>query len=123
LIVKTDAYLRFECPAGEATFSVEHVDVVPRDEKVTIYFETGDLDDECTRLQNAAIEVDHMPADMPGYGARRDYVIPTGTTYACSTPALTVGTPHGGLTPGNWTNFWCVPDRTAAGAWRLVPSN
>ncbi len=26
-------------------------------------------------------------------------------------------------TPGNWTNFWCVPDRTAAGAWRLVLSN
>ncbi len=26
-------------------------------------------------------------------------------------------------TPGNWNNFWCVPDRTAAGAWRLVLSN
>ncbi len=26
-------------------------------------------------------------------------------------------------TPGNWTNFWCVPDRAAAGAWRLVLSN
>lgn len=26
-------------------------------------------------------------------------------------------------TPGNWTNFWCVPDRTAAGQWRLVLSN
>ncbi len=26
-------------------------------------------------------------------------------------------------TPGNWNNFWCVPDRTAAGQWRLVLSN
>ena len=26
-------------------------------------------------------------------------------------------------TPGNWNNFWCVPDRTAAGNWRLVLSN
>ncbi|OBF60812.1 hypothetical protein A5787_18785 [Mycobacterium sp. 852002-50816_SCH5313054-b] len=26
-------------------------------------------------------------------------------------------------TPGNWNNFWCVLDRTAAGQWRLVLSN
>ena len=26
-------------------------------------------------------------------------------------------------TPGNWNNFWCVPDRLAAGNWRLVLSN
>jgi hypothetical protein len=23
-------------------------------------------------------------------------------------------------TPGNWDDFWCVPDREAAGNWRLV---
>lgn len=26
-------------------------------------------------------------------------------------------------TPGNWNNFWCVPDRVAAGSRRLVLSN
>jgi hypothetical protein len=26
-------------------------------------------------------------------------------------------------TPGNWNNFWCVPDRAIAGNWRLVLSN
>ena len=26
-------------------------------------------------------------------------------------------------TPGNWNSFWCVPDRIAAGSWRLVLSN
>jgi len=26
-------------------------------------------------------------------------------------------------TPGNWNSFWCVPDRLAAGNWRLVLSN
>lgn len=26
-------------------------------------------------------------------------------------------------TPGNWNNFWCVPDRAVAGNWRLVLSN
>ena len=26
-------------------------------------------------------------------------------------------------TPGVWNNFWCVPDRGAAGNWKLVLSN
>ena len=26
-------------------------------------------------------------------------------------------------TPGNWNNFWCVPDRNASGNWKLVLSN
>jgi hypothetical protein len=26
-------------------------------------------------------------------------------------------------TPGNWNNFWCVPDRTIQGNWRRVLSN
>ncbi len=26
-------------------------------------------------------------------------------------------------TPGNWNNFWCVPDRNVAGNWKLVLSN
>ncbi len=26
-------------------------------------------------------------------------------------------------TPGSWNNFWCVPDRAAAGNWKLVLSN
>ena len=26
-------------------------------------------------------------------------------------------------TPGNWNNFWWVPDRAAAGNWKLVLSN
>jgi hypothetical protein len=25
--------------------------------------------------------------------------------------------------PGGWNNFWCVPDRNAAGNWKLVLSN
>ncbi|HEY3994408.1 MAG TPA: hypothetical protein VGM40_00440 [Mycobacterium sp.] len=26
-------------------------------------------------------------------------------------------------TPGNWNNFWCVPDRNVNGNWKLVLSN
>lgn len=26
-------------------------------------------------------------------------------------------------TPGNWNNFWCIPDRNVNGNWKLVLSN
>jgi hypothetical protein len=33
-------------------------------------------------------------------------------------PAVKATTP-----PGNWSNFWCVPDPRNVGNWRLVLSN
>ncbi len=41
------------------------------------------------------------------------------TREACQNAGPTVKA----TTPGNWNNFWCVPDRMAAGNWRLVLSN
>ena len=43
LIVRNSHYLRFECPDGGSTFSIERVDSVPPGEQVTIYFESDDL--------------------------------------------------------------------------------
>lgn len=65
LIVENDHYLRFECPAGESTFSVDRVDAVPAGEEITLYFETDDLDGEYRRLSEAGITFDQPPADMP----------------------------------------------------------
>ncbi|WP_330181928.1 VOC family protein [Nocardia sp. NBC_01503] len=65
LIVKNDHYLRFECPDGDSTFSVDLVPSVPDDEQVTLYFETDDLDDRCARLREAGIVFDHPPSDQP----------------------------------------------------------
>ncbi len=65
LIVKNDHYLRFECPDGEATFSVDLVDAVAESEQVTLYFESDELDDEYDRLLRAGFEFEHAPADMP----------------------------------------------------------
>lgn len=65
LIVKTDDYLRFECPSGGSTFSVFLVDTVPSDEQITVYFETDDLDGEYQRLRTANVEFTKAPADMP----------------------------------------------------------
>lgn len=64
LIVKTDDYLRFECPAGEGTFSLQRVTAVPTGEQVTIYFETDDLDGEYRRLQDS-VTFSQPPTDMP----------------------------------------------------------
>ncbi|MEC3918720.1 VOC family protein [Nocardia sp. CDC160] len=63
LIVKTEHYLRFECPEGDSTFSVELVESVPEGEQVAIYFESDRLDEECARLRAAGVVFDSMPAD------------------------------------------------------------
>ena len=65
LIVKNDRYLRFECPEGVSTFSVELVDHVPEAEGVTVYFEERELDALVRRLENEGIAFEHPPTDMP----------------------------------------------------------
>lgn len=65
LIVKDVDYLRFECPSGESTFSVERVDAVTESEQVTIYFESDALDREYERLRGSGFEFDQEPTDMP----------------------------------------------------------
>jgi catechol 2,3-dioxygenase-like lactoylglutathione lyase family enzyme len=65
LIVKDDHYLRFECPEGGSTFSIELVASVPPDEQVTIYFESDDLDGLCRRLLAEGLSFDQTPQDMP----------------------------------------------------------
>ena len=65
LIVKDEHYLRFECPDGDATFSVDLVDAVHDHEQVTVYFEDDQLDATCERLRRGGIVFEHPPTDMP----------------------------------------------------------
>ena len=60
LIVRDDHYLRFECPDGESTFSVDLVDRVPEGEAVTVYFEDDDLDGTVRRLVGAGIAFEEV---------------------------------------------------------------
>lgn len=64
LIVKTDDYLRFECPSGGSTVSVKRVSAVPTGEQVTIYFESDDLDGQYQRLRRE-VEFSQPPTEMP----------------------------------------------------------
>src|SRR2546421_12560738 len=65
LIVEDDHYLRFECPMGGSTFSVERAERVIPSDAVTIHFECPDLDGEVARLRAAGVEFDQGPDDMP----------------------------------------------------------
>jgi catechol 2,3-dioxygenase-like lactoylglutathione lyase family enzyme len=65
LIVRDHHYLRFECPDGDSTFSVELVEGVPAGEAVTIYFETPDLEAEFERLVGRGVAFEQAPQDMP----------------------------------------------------------
>ena len=62
-IVDTPHYARFECPEGEATFSLS----LSEEESVNgaiIYFESERLDDWVGELTAKGIEFDQMPTDM-----------------------------------------------------------
>jgi catechol 2,3-dioxygenase-like lactoylglutathione lyase family enzyme len=65
VIVKDEHYLRFECPVGASTFSVDLVDSVPEFEEVTVYFEIDDVDTAYERLQRDGIAFEQPPTDMP----------------------------------------------------------
>jgi len=57
-------YARFECPDGEATFSIERVNQPPAP-GVVVYFECEDLDDRVAALELAGITFETGPADRP----------------------------------------------------------
>jgi catechol 2,3-dioxygenase-like lactoylglutathione lyase family enzyme len=64
LIVKAlPGYARFECPAGDSTFSLHQVQVLPKESSIWIYFEVQDLDEHVQKLVNKGIEFEELPAD------------------------------------------------------------
>ncbi|MFK7783140.1 VOC family protein [Psychroserpens sp.] len=48
-------YVRFECPDGDATFSIHKVDELPKGSGISIYFENDNLDDLVCQLQQKGI--------------------------------------------------------------------
>ena len=58
-----------------------------------------------------------------GVGVSHADTIQTEGSYPTHEACQDAGPGAKATTPGNWNNFWCVPDRVAAGQWRLVLSN
>ena len=64
LIVKAlPNYARFECPEGEATFSVHQVDELPVGRGIMVYFECRQLDVYVEGLVKKGILFDELPND------------------------------------------------------------
>jgi len=61
-IVDTPHYARFECPEGEATFSLSRVEAAG-DCACAVYFEHQDLDAWVRELQGQGITFDEPPTD------------------------------------------------------------
>lgn len=62
LIVDSPAYARFECPTGEATFSL-HATADASAQGVVVYFECADLDARVDALVADGFVFERMPAD------------------------------------------------------------
>ncbi|MEC3907551.1 VOC family protein [Tamlana sp. 2201CG12-4] len=56
-------YVRFECPNGDATFSIHKVENLAEGHGITIYFEEENLDDYVAELQKKGIVFNQLPED------------------------------------------------------------
>lgn len=57
-------YARFECPEGDATFSIHQVNRRPDGDGILIYFECTDLDIRVRQLLDKGIAFDSLPEDQ-----------------------------------------------------------
>ena len=64
IVSNLPSYARFECPDGEATFSLHRVASVAPDSGVVVYFECQDLDTTCSALAERGIKFDSPPTDQ-----------------------------------------------------------
>ncbi|MEP3373990.1 MAG: VOC family protein [Maribacter dokdonensis] len=64
LIVKSlPNYARFECPDGNATFSIHLTETLPQGDGVYIYFECEDLDAHVASLKEIGIQFEKEPTN------------------------------------------------------------
>ncbi len=65
LIVKAlPHYARFECPDGNATFSIHQTDNLPKGDGIHVYFECEELDQHVDELKTKGIHFDLLPTDQ-----------------------------------------------------------
>lgn len=58
-----------------------------------------------------------------GVGTSHAATIQTEASYPTRVACRDAGPGVKASTPGDWNNFWCVPDHATPGSWRLVLSN
>ena len=66
LIVKSlPEYARFLCPAGQSTFSLHRVGVLPKGEGIWIYFEVENINKTVQDIQSKEIVFETLPTAQP----------------------------------------------------------
>jgi len=64
LIVKAlPDYARFECPVGEATFSLHRVENLKENSDIWVYFEIENLDEKVNELLEKGIAFEELPTN------------------------------------------------------------
>lgn len=63
LIVKSPDYARFECPDGDATFSIHKVEKLSSGEGISVYFECENLDQYVKELVAKEVKFEELPND------------------------------------------------------------
>jgi len=56
-------YARFECPDGDATFSIHQTEKLPSGNGIYVYFECKDLDNYISSLIDKGIVIEELPND------------------------------------------------------------
>lgn len=56
-------YVRFECPEGDATFSIHLVENLPEGNRAILYFENENLDEVVQQLIAQGVEFTELPND------------------------------------------------------------
>ncbi len=74
-------YVRFECPDGDATLSVNHIDAPVQSETI-IYFECENLDATVEKLKQAGLEFESDPTDQ-AWLWRQSYLRDPGGNRVC----------------------------------------
>ncbi len=64
IVDSSPRYVRFECPDGNATFSIHHVEQLSPNPDLVIYFECETLDDVVAELKRKGIVFDSDPQNQ-----------------------------------------------------------
>ena len=65
IVLALPNYARFECPDGNATFSIHETKELPKGEGIYVYFECENLDEKVEELKEKGISFDLEPTDQP----------------------------------------------------------
>jgi hypothetical protein len=86
--------------------------------------DAGDFKDWMDMKRSAAAGVLAFAGLMTiGVGVSNADTVQTEGNYPTRQACQDAGPGVKATTPGQWNNFWCVPDRNAGGNWKLVLSN